>query len=223
MSQRNTEAPAKPRRRTQAERSAATQERLLTATVECLYELGYHKTTTYTVEQRAGVTRGALLHHFASKHALLVGAVAYMVETAERQLVADTATVAGKNVGEELTDLLWRQFTSPTFVAFMEITMAARTDPALREALAESQNRLDALCRTAARNVAGHIDGGAIDDTTFGMGIELTIRYMRGAAGMLLLDDNAGGHDEIYREWQRLVAPYFTGSVRKTRRTAPRD
>lgn len=112
---------------------------MLAATVDCLYEVGYHKTTTYSVEQRAGVARGALLHHFASKSALLIGAVEYVVETAERQLTADADTLAAENLGEELSDLLWRQFTSPIFFAFLEISMAARTDPELRQALVESQ------------------------------------------------------------------------------------
>lgn len=199
-------------RRTQAERSAATKERLLAATVDCLYELGYHKTTTYSVEQRAGVTRGALLHHFASKSALLVAAVEYIVHVAERQLSANAAALPAKNLGEELTDLLWQQFTSPIFFAFMEISTAARTDAGLRDALAESQKRMDAVCRVAARNVVSQIEGASIDDADFGMGLELTIRYMRGAASAVMLGKNPEDHDAVYQEWQRIVAPYFTGS-----------
>lgn len=220
MSQGRTAATPKPRRRTQAERSAATRARLLTATAESLYELGFHKTTTYSVEQRAGVTRGALLHHFASKSALLVAAVEHMVDAAQQQLEAEAAKLPGDDLAGELTDLLWQQFTSPTFFAFLEISVAARTDEALREALVASQERLDASCRAVARKIARQLDGAAIDDTTFDTGLELTIRYLRGAAGTTMLSKNPERHDDLHREWQRIVAPYFTTSAKKNRRTS---
>ncbi|MGA8126368.1 MAG: helix-turn-helix domain-containing protein, partial [Mycobacterium sp.] len=54
-------------RRTQAERSAAMRTRLLDATIECLVSYGYAGTTTPRVAERAGVTRGAQIHHFRSK------------------------------------------------------------------------------------------------------------------------------------------------------------
>ena len=53
---RNT-APQK--RRNQAERSAATREALLDATLECLVEDGYANTTTARVAERAGAVAAA--------------------------------------------------------------------------------------------------------------------------------------------------------------------
>ena len=51
-------------RRSQAERSAATREALLDATIDCLVEEGYASITTSRVSERAGLSRGAHLHHF---------------------------------------------------------------------------------------------------------------------------------------------------------------
>ena len=61
-------------RRTQAERSARTQAALLDATVESLIELGYGRTTTTEIAHRAGLSLGALLHHYPTKTDLLVAA-----------------------------------------------------------------------------------------------------------------------------------------------------
>src|SRR5271154_2528623 len=58
-------------RRTQAERRAATRTALLDAAIDCLAEEGYAKTTTRRIAQRAGVTPGALQHHFATRAELL--------------------------------------------------------------------------------------------------------------------------------------------------------
>lgn len=57
-------ATSRSPRRTQAQRSAEMRERLLDATVACLIEYGYAATTTARVVEKAGVTKGAQLHHF---------------------------------------------------------------------------------------------------------------------------------------------------------------
>ncbi len=63
-----------PQRRSQAQRSAATREALLDATIACLVEDGYANTTTSKVAERAGVSRGAHLHHFQTRSALVAAA-----------------------------------------------------------------------------------------------------------------------------------------------------
>src|SRR4029450_5698931 len=92
------------RRRTQEERSAATRARLLDATLECLAELGYARTTTTEIAERGGVSRGAQLHHFPPD--------------AERPPPA--------------VDLLWSMVAGPTFHAWLELVVAARTDEQLK-------------------------------------------------------------------------------------------
>src|SRR5580700_10650527 len=75
---RTTGPPARVRR-TQGERSAAMRERLLDAAIDCLYELGYSGTTTIEVAARAGVSRGAQLHHFPTKEHLVTLAVRHVL------------------------------------------------------------------------------------------------------------------------------------------------
>ena len=63
---------AEPQRpRTNAERSAATRVRLLDATIDCLIELGWSGTSTTEVVRRAGVSRGAQVHHYPTKEDLV--------------------------------------------------------------------------------------------------------------------------------------------------------
>src|SRR6185369_6387055 len=65
-------------RRTQAERSATTRARLLDATIACLHDLGYAGTSTPEIARRAGLSRGAQLHHFPTKAELVTSAVEHL-------------------------------------------------------------------------------------------------------------------------------------------------
>ena len=69
-----TEAPARARR-TNRERTATTRARVLNATIEQLAEQGYAATTTVEVAERAGVSRGALVHHFPTRSDLVLSAL----------------------------------------------------------------------------------------------------------------------------------------------------
>jgi AcrR family transcriptional regulator len=54
-------------RRTQVERSAATRDALVAAARVLFAEHGYREVSTETIVRAAGLTRGALYHHFADK------------------------------------------------------------------------------------------------------------------------------------------------------------
>ena len=59
------------RRRTQAERSAQSEDRLLGAALELISERGYERTTLQAIGERAGYSRGLAGHRFGSKEGLL--------------------------------------------------------------------------------------------------------------------------------------------------------
>src|SRR5210317_1368232 len=62
----------------QAQKSAMTRDRILDAAINCFITLGYTNVTTAKVASTAGVSRGAMLHHFPSKTELIQAAVEYL-------------------------------------------------------------------------------------------------------------------------------------------------
>ena len=72
----------------QEDRTRAMRTRLMEATIDSLVELGWSGTTTTVVSQRAGVSRGAQLHHFPTKQALVVGAVEHLMLMRREELAA---------------------------------------------------------------------------------------------------------------------------------------
>lgn len=127
--------PARPTRRTQAERTASTRAALLDATLESLVDVGFAGTTTTEVARRAGVSLGALVHHFPAKADLLTAAVGHLLDRRQsefRKAMAD-ADMGAPRLATAI-DALWSQYDGPTFAAYLELWVAARTDPDLRAA-----------------------------------------------------------------------------------------
>jgi AcrR family transcriptional regulator len=131
-------------RRSQAERSAATREALLDATIDCLVEEGYASITTSRVSERAGLSRGAHLHHFQTRNALVAAAVEQLARRGRGEL-RDASAALPEGAGRTLAglDLLWAHYASPLYQAALDLWTDARNDPDLRERLVEVERLLD--------------------------------------------------------------------------------
>jgi AcrR family transcriptional regulator len=113
----------------QALKSAQTKARLVEATIRCLIKYGYSKTTTPKVAEEAGLSRGAMLHHFENGSQLMQATI---VELHHKRLRAfrRAAETRDHNV-RSLVRAYWSQVLRPNFIAFHELSIAARTDKEL--------------------------------------------------------------------------------------------
>src|SRR3954470_7702957 len=136
-------ATASESRRTQHERRQATRNALLEATIQSLVDQGYAGTTTRAVSARAGVSPGALQHHFASKQELVEEAIGYLSRELTAQLIEQGVPSASSRnqLTEQMVDRLWQTLNGPLIVVAMELAVAARTDPFLRERFAAVQRQ----------------------------------------------------------------------------------
>ncbi len=129
--------------RTQAERTAATCERLLDATIDCLIELGYRATSTPEICRRAGVSRGAQLHHYATKEELVAAAVGHLFTLRLAEIETRLEQSAGPVIDlRGVAAHVWSVYTGPTFSAWLELVVAARTDSMLRRSVAALDRKL---------------------------------------------------------------------------------
>jgi AcrR family transcriptional regulator len=126
-----------PMRRTHAERSATTRAALLDATIDCLAELGYAGTTTAEVVKRAGLSRGAQVHHFPTK-ALLISAALDRLLRIQRQGFVDrfAALPAASRTEPEALGVLWTVLDSQAYRALLQLAVASFADHDLRESVA---------------------------------------------------------------------------------------
>lgn len=122
----------------QAIKSATMRARIIDATIRCLVKFGYARTTTLKVAEEADVSRGAMMHHFDSAAALIY---ATADELHQRRLKAHIrrAREFDHQQTSKLVHQSWEQFQSPNFIAFLELSMAARTDESLAAILTPLQ------------------------------------------------------------------------------------
>ncbi len=145
-------------------RTAATRAKLLKATIDCLYELGYHPTSTVVVTERAKVSRGAMLHHFPTKADLMMAASEHIVEL-RREMHASRLDKL-KTDREKflaLIDVLWEAFETPSGIARIEIMLGSRSDAELGPRFRELNDQLEERhkervrrARAAARDQGPH-------------------------------------------------------------------
>lgn len=116
--------PDKQRRRTNAERTARTRERVMASVVESIAEVGYQKTTAAEIARRAGVTWGAVQHHFGDKDGILM---AVLVQSFDRfALALGEAPAEGEEPERRVArfvDRSWEHFASPHYRSTFEILL----------------------------------------------------------------------------------------------------
>lgn len=133
------QAKTDPPKTWQQTKSENTRTAILDAAVACFYELGYTNTTTENIARKAGVSRGAMLHHFPTRFELIKAAVEHLNQQRLAMFAEEESRIqrgAEHSRIEEGIDAYWRQLKTPTFVVFQELKIAARTDKELKAVLA---------------------------------------------------------------------------------------
>ncbi|SDG97432.1 TetR/AcrR family transcriptional regulator [Klenkia brasiliensis] len=191
--------------RSRSERTADSRALILDAAVACLVSDGYAGASTLAVQARAGVSRGRLLHHFPSREELLVAAASHLVnemlaEAADQAEQLDVADPVERV--ERCVELNWALFQKPPFWAAMELWNAARTDQALRAALAPEERRINQAIRAAADRIWGP---AAVASPRYPVLRELLFTSMRGVAIAYSFEDRPAATDPHLAIWKDLA------------------
>jgi len=188
--------------RTQAQRREETRTALLEATIDCLIELGYARTSMHEISARAGVSKGAAQHHFPDKAALMAAAVEHLTTKRLAELADSFDRVpAGPESVPAVIDLLWEGYSGTLATAAIELWVAARTDPLLRAAIRPVDR---ALGRAALERVAELVPDLPKErlETLFWLTVNLT----RG----LSIDAELGGaparRKQLLEDWKQIAA-----------------
>ncbi|NYJ03707.1 AcrR family transcriptional regulator [Nocardioides thalensis] len=182
----------------QEERTRAMRQRLMEATFELLVEKGYGGTSTTLVSERAGVSRGAQLHHFPTKIDLVVATMTHVTERRGQELLAAVANLPqGAKRTQAVVRMLGEHFAGPEFTAALELWVAARTDPALLEAVAPLEQRVGRETHRMTLDLLG------ADESQPGVRelVQATLDLVRGLGLANTIGDDARRRRRILDQW----------------------
>ena len=174
----------------QAQKSAMTRDRILDAAINCFIELGYTNVTTAKVASAAGVSRGAMLHHFPSKTELIQAAVEYLHDKLLEDYTERVKTISPKLKGSKFRragiDAYWQHLTGDLFTAYHELCVAGRTDSELKDILEKSSVKFDQHVQDSNKELFKDWEGTG---DRFLLAMDVTKFMMEGlAVGQLVVD-----------------------------------
>lgn len=186
-----------------AARSRATQQHILDAAVEVLIELGYSGASTLKIQERAGVSRGRLLHQYPHRDVLLVAAVQHIAEARMDESPDDREWPSDpRNRLLAAVDAMWANYHQGYFWAATELWLASRHNSKLAETLAPKEQALGKVIRS-------------VTDKMFGAGLSAHPRYpelreilntsMRGVALTHSFDPRDPLSDPHLESWKTLA------------------
>jgi AcrR family transcriptional regulator len=193
--------------RTRREHAAAIRLRILDAALECLLESGFAEASTLKIQERAGVSRGGLLHHFPSRESLLVAAAQHLAssrvtETATSAAAAITAAPDDPERVDQAIDHMWVRFQEPYFWAAVELWVAALHHPALRTVLRPAERELGARIRTVVDGLFGPVLSARPEYSALR---EMLLTSMRGVALTYAFEPRVPRYERNLGVWRQIA------------------
>jgi AcrR family transcriptional regulator len=135
----------------QQRKSAQTRIAILEAAVDCLQRYGYAATTTQLIAQTADISRGAMLHHYATKQDLIAAVIDYTLYKRMELFLARIRSLSEKQrvLDHAGIELYWESLLTREFTAFVELSDASRSDAELRDIFLPKARRYDRVERQA--------------------------------------------------------------------------
>ncbi|WP_344990667.1 helix-turn-helix domain-containing protein [Tsukamurella soli] len=169
-----------------ARNPTASRAAVLEAAIAILQECGYAGTSVRAVARRAGVSQGALQHHFPTKAALVEAALLKLAAELVEQALERSATLPDSVLErcERVLDMLWEVHNLPIAHVVTELIVAARTDPALSRGVTAATEYAHALTVGIAAQVLPELAARA----DFADWILTCVATMRGLVVMASLE-----------------------------------
>lgn len=162
------------------------RRRLIDAAIAVLNKVGYTAASTVEVQRVAGVSRGALLHHFPTKVDLMLATALDIVARQTEWYVEELGKLNDdRERFIEIVAITWEALKKPSGLALLEILMGTRSDPELHRRfppIAKEIERIHLGGMWTLAKKAGIVDREAVIAST-----NLSIAAMRGLSIQLQL------------------------------------
>ncbi|MFI5495168.1 TetR/AcrR family transcriptional regulator [Actinoplanes sp. NPDC051859] len=185
------------------DRSRATRQRLLETTIRCLATHGWDISTVGFIAAEAGISRGAVQHHFRTREALILAALEHMFEERAALLDAlpDPADHSPERIYTVITGLV-DAIGGELFRAALQVWTVAAADPELRAVVVPLERRFARGVHSRAVRLLRVDDS----DPAVRALIQATLDLARGLALADVLTDDSRRRTGVIRAWSTQLA-----------------
>ncbi|MEU7907617.1 TetR/AcrR family transcriptional regulator [Actinoplanes sp. NPDC049118] len=185
------------------DRSRATRRHLLETAIRCLAHHGWEVSTVGFIAAEAGISRGAVQHHFRTREALILAALEHMF--AERAALLDALPDPGGSGPERVHAVvtgLVNAIGGELFRAALQVWTVAAAEPELRSAVVPLERHFARGVHHRAVRLLG------VDDTDPAVRalIQATLDLARGLALADVLTDDSRRRARVVRAWSNQLA-----------------
>ena len=186
--------PTKRVRRSHAERSESTRKELINATIRVIEERGLEGTSIYEIAHAAGMTPGAIQHHYESKWALIREAAAHLIHLDDQygsvEVWPKTSGPAQRRARTAITSAWNAMYSAPHYLTMWGIFLSCRTEAELLDSMASEREQLRQRTLASFFNsfpeLAEHPQGGDVANLVFstlrGMGMNELFKMSKAAS-----------------------------------------
>ncbi|GAB1640765.1 TetR/AcrR family transcriptional regulator [Krasilnikovia sp. MM14-A1259] len=192
------------------DRSRATRQRLLETAVRCLATHGWEVSTVGFIAAEAGISRGAVQHHYRTREALIVAALEHMFE--ERTTLLDALPDPDGSGPERVHTVvsgLVEAIGGELFRAALQVWTVAAADPELRAAVVPLERH---FAREVHRRAVRLLRVDDSDPDMRGL-IQATLDLARGLALADVLTDDSRRRARVVRAWSTQLAAALSGAA----------
>ncbi len=190
------------------DRSRLTRRRLLETTIRCLATHGWEASTVGFIAAEAGISRGAVQHHFRTREDLIVAALEHMF--AERVALLDALPDPGGSGAARIHAVvsgLVELVGGDLFRAALQVWTVAAADPELRATVVPLERHFARVAHQRAVRLLG------VDETDQEMRglVQATLDLARGLALADVLTDDSRRRGRVVRAWSTQLAAALAG------------
>jgi AcrR family transcriptional regulator len=184
------------------ERSLRTRAQLLDAAIDSLAEVGYGHASIADITARAGVTRGAQLHHFHTRQELFAQAIGHLTQRQREAMARRIRTLPGDATpGTVVVELVTATFSGRLGRAAVELYVGIANDRDLRREMLRVQRDLTAeLLDGCAARFGDRVPHDRLEPTFW-----LTINLVRGTTLDEMVDRDRARRKQVLADWTHLA------------------
>lgn len=139
-------SPKAGARRTHAERSAATRQHLIATAIDVIQHRSLEEMSIHALAKSAGMTSGAVQHHFESKAVLMMNVLSELIESTVRSgELWPSAALPARERAAKFVQAVWRLvYAQPRFIVAWNIYLGCRNQPEVLGHIAELRQSVQA-------------------------------------------------------------------------------